>query len=147
MFTISYSAALIWGAIGVVLLIAELATASFILCFIGLGAIIVAVTTGLDLTSGIDSQLIVFAVSSVVLMALFRKTARRLFAGSHDMRPEYAGQKIKVIKSIPAGKEGTVEYRGSEWIAFCDDNFTINEGKMVEITAIEGIRIKVKPVL
>ncbi|HOW56423.1 MAG TPA: NfeD family protein [Smithellaceae bacterium] len=147
MFTISYSAALIWGAIGIVLLILELATASFILCFIGLGAIIVAVTTGLGLTMGLDSQLIVFAVSSVVLMSLFRKTARRLFAGSHDMPPEYAGQKIKVVRAISAGKEGAVDYRGSEWIAFCDENATINAGETVEIIAIEGIRIKVKPVL
>jgi inner membrane protein len=146
MFGLNVSPALFWATIGLVLLIAELATVTFILCFFGLGALIVALTTWIALTPGINSQLVVFSISSVLMMLLLRKTARRLFFGTNDPPPEYVGQKVKTVKAIPVGGEGAVQYRGSEWIAFSDGADTIHEGDMVEIVAMEGIRVKVKTV-
>lgn len=146
MFDFSLSPALAWALVGLVLLIAELATVSFILCFIGMGALIVAATTWIGLTPSFSSQLIVFSVSSLALLFLLRKTAKKLFAGHADVPPDYAGQKVDVVKPIPAGGEGTVRYRGSDWIAFSDTNRTIPEGATVQIETIEGIRVKVKPV-
>ena len=142
----SFSPALVWAVVGLLLLIAELATVSFILCFIGLGALIVALTTWLGITSSFSSQLIVFSVSSLLLLFLLRKTAKKLFAGQADVPPDYAGQKVPVIKPIPAGGEGTIQYRGSDWIAFSDTAQTLPEGAVVQIETIEGIRVKVKPV-
>ncbi|HNZ11903.1 MAG: hypothetical protein BWX99_02831 [Deltaproteobacteria bacterium ADurb.Bin151] len=146
MFDFSLSPALAWALVGLVLLIAELATVSFILCFIGMGALIVAATTWIGLTPSFSSQLIVFSASSLALLFLLRKTAKKLFAGHADVPPDYAGQKVDVVKPIPAGGEGTVRYRGSDWIAFSDTNRTIPEGATVQIETIEGIRVKVKPV-
>jgi membrane protein implicated in regulation of membrane protease activity len=146
MLDFSFSPALIWAIIGLVLLICELATLSFILCFIGLGALIVSLTTWIGLTTSFSSQLIVFSASSLFLMLLLRKTARKLFAGHGDLPPDYTGQRVAVIKDIPAGKEGTIQYRGSDWIAFSDEAQTIPEGAWAEILAIEGIRVKVKSV-
>lgn len=140
----SFSPAIVWAVIGLVLLIAELATVSFILCFIGLGALIVALTTWIGLTSSFASQLIVFTVSSLLLLFLLRKTARKLFAGHADAPPDYAGQKVTVTKTIPPGMEGMIQYRGSDWIAFSDTTQTIPEGAVVQIETIEGIRVKVK---
>lgn len=144
MFDFSLSPALAWALVGLVLLIAELATVSFILCFIGMGALIVAATTWIGLTPSFSSQLIVFSASSLALLFLLRKTAKKLFAGHADVPPDYAGQKVDVVKPIPAGGEGTVRYRGSDWIAFSDTNRTIPEGATVQIETIEGIRVKVK---
>ena len=144
MLEMSFSPALIWATLGVIFLIAELATLTFILCFLGVGAIIVSLTAWIGLTPGINSQLVVFSISSVLMMLLFRKTAKGLFFGSNDPSPDYMGQKVKVIKAIPVGGEGTIEYRGSDWIAFSDDADIINEDDTVEIVAIEGIRVKVK---
>ena len=140
----SFSPALVWAAVGLLLLIAELATVTFILCFIGLGAIIVAGTTWMGLTPSFSSQLIIFSVSSLSLLLLLRKTAKKLFAGQADVPPDYAGQKVEIVKAIPAGGEGTIQYRGSDWIAFSDAPQTIPEGAVVQIEAIEGIRVKVK---
>ena len=142
----SFSPALIWAVVGLALLIAELMAASFILCFIGLGALIVSLAAWLGLTPSFSSQLIVFTVSSLLLMALLRKTARKLFAGQADAQPDYAGQKVPVVGAIPAGGEGTIQYRGSVWIAFSDTAEAIPEGAVVQIESIEGIRVKVKPV-
>jgi inner membrane protein len=143
---IIFSPALVWATFGLILLAAELATVTFILSFLGLGAIIVSLTTWAGLTSTLSSQLLVFSVSSLLLLLLLRRMAKRLFAGSHDAPPDYKGERVKVVKIIPAGGEGTIKYRGSEWFAFCDENKNINEGDTVEIVAIEGIRVKVKPV-
>lgn len=141
----SFSPALVWTVVGLVLLIAELVAVSFILCFIGLGALVVALTVWLGLTPSFSSQLIVFTVSSLLMMVLLRKTARKLFAGQADAQPDYMGQKVPVIGAIPPGGEGTIQYRGSDWIAFSDSAQTIPEGAVVQIEAVEGIRVKVKP--
>lgn len=144
MFGFSFSPALVWAAVGLLLLIAELATVSFILCFIGLGALIVAATTWIGLTPSFSNQLIVFSVASILLMFLLRKTAKKLFAGHADAPPDYAGEKVPVVKTIPAGGEGTIQYRGSDWIAFSSETKAIPEGTVVRIETIEGIRVKVK---
>jgi membrane protein implicated in regulation of membrane protease activity len=140
------SPVIIWAIIGVIFFVIELATLTFILCFLAIGAIVVSLTTWSGLTAGISSQLAVFSISSILTMLLFRKTARRLFAGSHDSPPDYMKQKVKVVKAIPSGGEGTIIYRGSDWIAFSDYKDTIQEGDTVEIIAMEGIRVKVKPI-
>lgn len=146
MFDFCLTPALAWAVVGLVLLIAELATLGFILCFIGLGALIVALTTWLGITSSFSSQLIVFSIASLSLLFLLRKTAKKLFAGHADVPPDYAGQKVEVVKPIPAGGEGAVRYRGSDWIAFSDTAQTIPEGATVQIQTIEGIRVKITPV-
>ena len=145
-FDFSFSPALVWAAVGLVLLIAELATVSFILCFVGLGALIVAATTWMGLTPSFSGQLIVFSVSSLLMMALLRKTARRLFAGNAEGPPDYTGERVRVVRTIPAGGEGAIEYRGSDWIAFSDEPKDIPEGTFARIEIMEGIRVKVKPV-
>lgn len=142
----SFSPAVVWAVVGLLLLILELTTFSFILCFIGLGALAVAGTTWAGITTTFASQLIVFSASSLFLLVLLRKTARRLFAGHADAPPDYAGQRVPVVKTIPAGGEGTILYRGSDWIAFSDTTQIIPEGAVVQIEAIDGIRVKVKPV-
>jgi membrane protein implicated in regulation of membrane protease activity len=146
MFGMTFSLPLIWAILGLVLLISELATLTFILSFLGLGAFIVALTAWLGLTPGVSSQLVVFSISSLLLMFLFRKTVKKVFTGHNDSPPDYVGEKVKVLKAIPAGGEGTIAYRGSDWIAFSDGTENINEADPVEIVAMEGIRVKVKPV-
>lgn len=142
----SFSPALVWAIVGLLLLVAELTTVSFILCFFGLGALIVALSAWLGITPSLSGQLLVFSTSSLLLLFLLRKTARKLFAGQADLPPDYAEQKVAVIKPIPVGGEGAIQYRGSDWIAFSDTNEAIPAGVVVQIETIEGIRVKVKPV-
>jgi inner membrane protein len=134
---------IIWAIVGVVLIIFELMGRTFVLVFFGVGALIVSVTTWLDITPGSSGQFAVFAISSILLMLAFRKTAKKLFFGSHDIPPDYRGQKVKVVKAIPVGGEGAISYRGSEWIAFSASPDIIPEGSTVEITSLDGIRAKV----
>jgi membrane protein implicated in regulation of membrane protease activity len=138
------SPVVIWAIIGVILIIVELMSMTFVFAFFGVGALIVSITTWAGLTPGLNSQLAVFAVSSLLMTFVLRKTAKKLFFGSHDIPPDYKGQKVRVVKAIPVGHEGAISYRGSEWIAFSDSTETISEGSMVEIVSLDGIRAKVK---
>lgn len=143
MFETFMSPVIVWAIIGVVLLIIELMSLTFVFAFFGVGALIVSITTWIGITPGLNSQLVVFSVSSLLLMFVLRKTAKKLFFGSHDIPPDYKGQKVKVVKAIPVGGEGAISYRGSEWIAFSESADTIREGSTVEIVSLEGIRAKV----
>jgi len=137
------SPVIVWAVLGVVLIIIEMNHLAFVLAFFGLGALIVSVTTWVGITPGLNSQLAVFSISSLLMLVAFRKTAKKVFFGSHDMPPDYKGQKVKVVKEIPVGGEGAISYRGSVWIAFSDSTDIISEGSTVEINSLDGIRAKV----
>jgi len=137
------SPVIIWAIIGVLLIILELTHFAFVFTFFGVGALIVSITTWAGITPGLSSQLAVFSITSLFLLFVLRKTAKKLFFGSHDIPPDYKGQKVKVVKTIPVGREGAISYRGSEWIAFSDSTETIREGSIVEIVSLDGIRAKV----
>jgi membrane protein implicated in regulation of membrane protease activity len=137
------SPVIVWAVLGVVLIIIEMNHLAFVLAFFGLGALIVSVTTWVGITPGLNSQLAVFSISSLLMLVAFRKTAKKVFFGSHDMPPDYKGQKVKVVKEIPIGGEGAISYRGSVWIAFSDSLDIISEGSTVQINSLDGIRAKV----
>ncbi len=135
-----------WAAIGAALIIMELITPSFIMVFLGVGAVVAAVTTATGLTEGLGGQIIVFSVISLTSMLLFRNGLKKRFIAK-ELMPDYVGQQVRVTKAIPAGNEGRVMYRGSEWIAFCEAHEeSIPEGGMAEVTGSDGIRLKVKQV-
>lgn len=137
----------VWALVGLVLLIAELFTPSFFIIFFGIGGIIVAVSSYIGLTPSHSSQLLAFSLSSIVLLVLFRNKIRlRVSSEAPTLSPDFIGQRVRVIKAIPAGEEGQVSYRGSAWIAFSEDDRDIKEGTMVEIIGNDGVRLKVRQV-
>lgn len=143
---INLSPALLWAIAGVGLIVVELVSFTFVLVFLGVGALITALLTWVGLTPTTNLQLVAFSISSLLLLIFFRKAARKMFAGHGINMADDIGQHVKVIKDIPPNGEGDVLYRGSVWNAVSDSNETIPEGATVEITATEGIRLKVKKV-
>lgn len=135
---------LIWAIIGVALIIAELATFSFILVFFGLGALVTALLAWAGLATTVVTQLVAFSSLSLISLVLFRKTFRKMFSDGSAFTGDYIGQKVTVRKEITSGAEGAIELRGSEWIAFSEEAETIPEGATVRITGVDGIRFKVE---
>lgn len=134
----------LWAIIGIILIIAEVATMSFVLIFFGLGALLTALLAWTGITPGLDSQLLVFSISSLLMLAALRRFAKELFFSKADTSQDSIGQQAQVSKAISHGAEGAVTFRGSEWIAFSDSADTIPAGSTVEIIATEGIRLKVR---
>jgi len=141
---LSYS--IIWAILGIILIAAELMTMAFVLVFFGLGALLTALLTWIGITPDFKSQLLVFAIASLGMLLILRTFAKKQFFRKSEVSQEFIGQKVKVTKPISVNTEGSVSYRGSEWIAFSDTNEEISEGSVVEITGMEGIRVKVRKI-
>jgi len=139
------SLAHIWAITGIVLIAVEMVFPTFVALFLGIGALSAALTTWSGITPHFPGQLIVFSVTSLLTMLLFRNTAKKMFGKKTGTEySEYIGEKAAVTAAIPAGGEGRISYRGTEWIAFSDSDAVIPEGSSVEIISVDGIRLKVK---
>ncbi|MDA8170666.1 MAG: NfeD family protein [Nitrospiraceae bacterium] len=135
----------IWAVLGLILIVAEMHNLSFVFVFLGTAALATAITTGIGLTPGPEGQFVLFSAVSLISIVLLRNRIRpRLARGG--ISPDYLGQQVKVVKPIPTGGEGSVFYRGADWIAYGKELHTIEAGSMVEITGSDGIRLCVRPV-
>ncbi len=136
----------IWVIIGVVLLILEIFTTSFYAIFFGIGALVTALFVYLGLAEELPTQVIIFALSSIVSLLFFRKRILELFTKNSSDFKEIIDEFAKVSKEIPAHGEGKVIYRGSDWIAYRADGKSIQEGTKVLIKKIDGIKLIVEEV-
>jgi membrane protein implicated in regulation of membrane protease activity len=123
-----------------------------ILVFFGIGAWAAAVTTYFGLTASFQSQLLVFAVISILLLVVLRKWIKGKFYGHvGDVQDqtknldEFSGQRVVVLEDvIPNKMEGAVEFKGARWRAVSDEH--IKNGEMAIVTGVDGIILKVRKI-
>jgi membrane protein implicated in regulation of membrane protease activity len=147
----SISPTLIWFLAGLALVLVEFMMPGVILVFFGFGAWIVALTTYLGMTGSLGSQLLVFAISSLILLFSLRRWVQSRFLGhtSSEQNPvdnldEFTGTKVQVVQEIvPGSVKGRVQFKGADWNAVSD--VAIPRGEMAEIVDVDGITLKVKP--
>ena len=148
----SISPVLIWFLAGLALVLLEFAAPGVILVFFGLGAWVTALTTALGLTTGLTSQLLVFGLSSVILLVALRRWFRNRLYGhtSSDQNPQLnldgpTGDHVVVTVAIdPEADNGRVEYKGAEWQARGTE--PIAAGQPAVIVETDGITLVVEPV-
>jgi len=141
---------LLWFFLGLILAFLEFVVPGVILIFFGVGAWIAAAATYLGLTVSIESQLLVFVISSIVLLVMMRKWIKGKFYGHvsdvQDLAKnidEFAGKSVVVLKDVIPGKlEGEVEFKGATWSAVSEDH--IKNGEVGIITDIDGITLKIQ---
>jgi membrane protein implicated in regulation of membrane protease activity len=146
----TFNPVLIWFLAGLALLIFEFTVPGVILVFFGAGAWIAALTTWMGLTDGWTSQLLVFAVSSVVLLIFLRRRLRTRFFGhsSEVQNPlenldEFKDQVVIVTEEIDPDSGGKVEFKGADWSARCDT--ALSAGARAVIQSADGITLLVRP--
>ena len=139
---------IIWFLIGLVLLILEFVMPGLIIFFFGVGAWVVALIC-LITDIGINTQLIIFIVSSVLSLLCLRKWLKGIFIGhivsKQDMTEnleEFVGQKAVVKEKIMPKAGGKVEFHGTNWSAIADEE--IAEGTVVKIIGKDNITLKVR---
>jgi membrane protein implicated in regulation of membrane protease activity len=116
------------------------------------GAWITALLVGVGILPSFNAQLLVFLISSVLALALFRRKGKRLFEGkvTRVWNPESSmedvrGQRAVVLQAItPGSPGGRIEFHGTSWSAEAD--VTIPAGQMVEITGQDNLTLRVKPI-
>jgi membrane protein implicated in regulation of membrane protease activity len=147
----SFSASLIWFLIGVGFLICEMFLPGFILIFFTAGCWIAALAAWL-LGVQLTSQIIIFIVSSLILLITLRKYSLKTFKGTtrEDVDDQYTESKIGktgvVSKKIAPHMPGEIKVMGSFWRATAE--VEIDEGKSVLVESQDsedGLTLKVKP--
>ena len=141
---------LIWFLLGLALIFLEFIVPGVILVFFGIGAWAVAVTAYLGWISSLESQLLLFAITSIVLLVLLRKWVKGKFYGHvsavQDLTKnidEFSGQSVIVVQDvIPNKMEGAVEFKGAKWNAVSDE--PIKNGEVAIITDFDGITLKIQ---
>ena len=144
---------LIWFLVGLALLIMEFMLPGLIIFFFGVGAWIVAIVCLLSsyVQGSINTQLIIFIVSSVLSLLILRKWVKGVFLGhsgakqdlTEDLK-EFVGERAVVIEDISPKAGGKVEFHGTNWEAQADSDIAV--GATVEIIGKDNITLKVKEI-
>jgi len=137
---------IIWFVIGLVLLIMEFSSPGLIIAFFGLGAWIVAgVTLFIDIS--LTTQLVIFLISSILLLVTLRKGLRKVFKLDsivpQNEEDDFIGQHAVVTKKISPNEPGKVEFKGADWEA--ESEIELAVGAHVTIIGRESIKFIVKP--
>jgi membrane protein implicated in regulation of membrane protease activity len=139
-----YNAAVIWFIAGFIFFLLEFAVPGLILFFFAVGAWIVAILS-LFFDFSINTQLIVFLVSSLLTILLFRKWVKKLIWSKKlptELEDEFIGKTGKAETFIGPGQNGKVGFKGTLWDAKSNDS--IEPGENVIIIGNESILLTVQ---
>ncbi len=135
-----------WLAGGLVLLVIELATPSgFFVMFFGLGALTAGVLTRLGVTEAPWVQWLVFTVSSVAYLLLFRGRLQRQFEHPASDVDTMVGELVTPRERIEPGAVGRVDLRGSPWNARNEYSSTLEPGQRCRVTRMDGLLVYIQP--
>jgi hypothetical protein len=136
-----------WLAAGVVLMVIELATPSgFFVMFFGLGALTVGILTRLGLAGPVWLEWLLFTVTSVAYVLLFRGRMRqRLQQPQSDQVDSLVGELATPRERIVPGAVGRVELRGTLWSARNDSPSSIEPGLRCRVIRVDGLLLFVRP--
>ena len=138
------NAPVVWFILGFLFFLLEFAIPGLILFFFAVGAWVVALVT-LFVDVSLNTQLVVFLLSSLLTIALFRKWVKRLIwerKHTSEIEHELIGKVAKALSSIGPGQNGKVDFKGTTWDAASSD--VIAKGENVLITGNESILLIVK---
>ncbi|MCG8605790.1 NfeD family protein [bacterium] len=143
------NSSLIWFVVGLIFILIEFASPGIILIFFGLGSWVVA-SLCLLLDISLNLQILIFILSSVVLLILLRERFQSLFQRRQESTPaeesgsvEFIGKKAIVTETITPKAPGRVEFRGTYWTAQASESIAKNTP--VEIVGKNNITLLVKP--
>ncbi|MHB8881455.1 MAG: NfeD family protein [Thermodesulfovibrionales bacterium] len=136
-----------WLVAGLILLIVEMVTTTFFVAFFGVGALIVGVLTAAGVLQGTGPQFLIFGLSSISILVLFRKTIKeKFFPNTSAFNDNFSGDTATAETEITS-LSGSLMYKGALWAAYRADGIIspIPAGDIVDIIGTDGIKLKVKP--
>jgi membrane protein implicated in regulation of membrane protease activity len=138
--------AVIWFLVGLGLLLLELALPGLVILFFGAGAWVTAIVCAIT-DIGLNWQIFIFLVASLLGLVLLRKYLKKRFFGrtdkeTEDQLEEFIGKKAIAIDDFKDGG-GKVEFKGTRWSVRCDK--PVKKGEWVTIQSRESLIFTVKP--
>jgi membrane protein implicated in regulation of membrane protease activity len=137
----------IWLALGLVLMVIELATPSgFFVMFFGLGALTVGVLTRLGVAGPPWMEWLLFTVFSIAYVLFFRgRLQQRVEQPGRQDIDTLIGELALPRERIPPAGVGRVELRGSIWNARNDSTVPLEPGRRSRVTRVDGLVVFVQP--
>ena len=136
-----------WLALGLALVVAELATPSgFFIIFFGIAALTVGILAGLDVAGTTWVQWLLFSVLSIAYVLVFRGRLQTKvqIPPPHDV-DSLIGNLATVQERLLPGVVGRVEVRGSMWSARNTSQVTLDAGQRARVASIDGLTLTVVP--
>jgi len=138
----------IWLIAAGVFFISEIATEGFLICWLGVGAVLAMLTS--FICNNVFIQTLVFVVSSVLLILLTKplvnkyiKNSKTVITNSNALIDK-TGIVTIAINSLEA--TGQVKVNGEIWSAKSEENTIIEKDTKVKILKIDGVKLVVAPI-
>jgi len=138
---------LFWFLIGLGLFLLELVIPGFFIFFFGLGAWATALVCLIG-EPGINLQIIIFAITSVLsLIGLRRIIQKKFFYSKEDksgeVEDEFTGKEALAVTDFGGQQTGKVEFKGTTWKA--ESSSEIKSGQRVIILEKDDFKLIVEP--
>ena len=137
-----------WLVLGLLLMLGELVTpGGFYIIFFGIGAILVGLLAGADLAGPAWMQLLLFSISSVAFLAIFRARLLTWMQIDPQLPPVDAlvGQVAVATGRLDPGAIGKVELRGASWSARNVSDAVVGPGGRCLVLRVDGLMLDVTP--
>ena len=138
----------VWIVGGVVLMLAELAVASFFVIWFGLGALLVGLLMLLMPDLSTTAQLATWTIASLAMVVLwfrvFKQNQHKTLVGTAE--GEVMGEIGLLVGAVAPFTRGKVRFQrpilgSEEWV--CTADAAIAAGERVKVVAVEGSYLKV----
>ena len=141
----------LWCLIGIVMMIIEFLVPGFVIFFFGLGAFIVALLSFLIPSLSLNSQLIIFIITSIAALLFLRKWFKSIFTGLLNRKEtmpknidSYIGETATVVENIAPQASGKIEFHGTKWNAI--SGVPIKSGERIVIVKQNNLTFEVKKI-
>jgi len=138
----------IWLALGIIFLIAEIATpGGFVLACFGISCFVTGFISFVGFSFSI--QILIFSISSLVLFFSIRRLFPKLFPHSANQIKTNVDAligKIGVVSEIidPATGKGRVVVGGDDWKGVSVNDTVIESGNKVKVIKVDGTKLIVE---
>ena len=136
-----------WLIAAGIFFIIEIATVGFLIFWLAIGALLAMVTS--FITDNVVIQTTVFVVSSAILIPLTKPFVDKFTKKDSVPTNSYSliNKKGIVTKEIDSTNgTGLVKVNGETWSAKCEDESVIPKDTEIEVLAIDGVKLIVKPI-
>lgn len=112
----------LWLIAGIVLIATELFIPGLVVCFLGFGAVIVAVLRWFGVFTGLAQSFIVWLVTSIALLIVLRRVLLKWVPSESsytatDEDYDAVGSIVEVVQEVSESTQGRIRYAGTTWPA------------------------------
>ena len=141
------SAGIFWIIAAVLFAVIEAATVALVTVWFAVGALAAAIAA--QFGASILFQVGTFVVVSAILLCVTRPVFKKISVKKPQRTnaDRFIGEEAMVIKKIDdINNDGQVNIAGQVWSAVSEDKSPLEEGTIVKVIAIRGVKLVVEPI-